>query len=249
MSKFAGKVAVVTGGNSGVGLATAKKFAAEGAKVVISGRDQTTLDAAAREIGGDILVVKADVTSLSDLDRLFTETKTKFGGIDVLFVNAGVAKFAPLADTNESLFDEIVDINLKGAFFTVQNALPLLNDNASIIFTTTTAHQLGLHSSSVYAASKAAVRSFARTLSAELIDRGIRVNAVAPGPIETPIHRRTGLPTEAVQEMAAGILGRVPMKGFGSPEEVANAVLFLASPESSYVLGVEIAVDGGMAQL
>ncbi len=249
MSRFEGKVAVVTGGNSGIGLATAKKFAAEGAKVVISGRDQTTLDAAAKEIGGDVLAVKADVSSLSDLDRLFAESKNKFGGIDALFVNAGIAKFAPIADTDESLFDEMMTINFKGAYFTIQKALPLLNDNAAIVLNTTVAHNIGMPSSSVYAASKAALRSLARSLSAELIERGIRVNAVAPGPIETPIYGRMGVSQEAVQEMAAGILGLVPMKRFGSADDVANAVLFLASAESSYVLGVELNVDGGMAQL
>ncbi len=249
MSKFAGKVAVVTGGNSGIGLATAKRFAAEGAKVVISGRDRTTLDTAAREIGGDVLAVKADVTSMSDLDRLFTETKTKFGGIDVLFVNAGVAKFALLPDTNETLFDEMMTINFKGAYFTIQKALPLLKDNAAIVLNTTVAHNIGMPTSSVYAASKAALRSLARSLSAELLERGIRVNAVAPGPIETPIYGRMGVSQEAVQEMATGILGLVPMKRFGSADDVANAVLFLASPESSYVIGVELNVDGGMAQL
>lgn len=249
MSNFAGKVAVVTGGNSGIGLATAKKFAAEGAKVVISGRDQTTLDAAAQEIGGDVLAVKADVSNLSDLDRLFAESKNKFGGIDALFVNAGIAKFALVADTDESLFDEMMTINFKGAYFTIQKALPLLNDNAAIVLNTTVAHNIGMPSSSVYAASKAALRSLARSLSAELIERGIRVNAVAPGPIETPIYGRMGVSQEAVQEMAAGILGLVPMKRFGSADDVANAVLFLASAESSYVLGVELNVDGGMAQL
>lgn len=249
MKRFEGKTVVVTGGNSGIGLATAKAFAAEGARVAISGRDQRTLDKAAKEIGVGALAVKADVTNLSDLETLFGETYKRFGKIDALFVNAGVAKFAMLADTNEALFDEMVATNFKGAYFTIQRALPLLADNATIVVNTSVAHNLGLPTASVYAATKAALRSLARSLSAELIERGIRVNAVAPGPIETPIYSRMGLSQDAAQEVAAGILSRVPMKRFGRAEEVANAVLFLASSDSSYVAGVEIGVDGGMGQL
>jgi NAD(P)-dependent dehydrogenase (short-subunit alcohol dehydrogenase family) len=240
---------VITGGNSGIGLATAKAFVAEGAKVVISGRDRKALDAAVREIGGEVMAVQADISKLSELERLFAETKSGFGGIDALFVNAGVARFAPLEETTEAFFVEQVAINLKGSFFTIQKALPILNDNASIIINTTTIGRLGLPGTSVYSATKAALRSLARTLSAELVHRGIRVNAIAPGLIETPIYGRLGLPREAVQEMATGILGRVPMKRFGSAQEVANAVLFLASSDSAYILGVEINIDGGMAQL
>ena len=249
MKKFQEKTVVVTGGNSGIGLATAKAFAAEGANVVISGRDETSLAKAGQEIGGNVLAVRADVTNFEDLERLFEKTREKFGKIDVLFVNAGIAKFAPMADTSEELFDATIATNLKGAYFTVQKALPILNENASVIFNTTTLNNLGLPGTSVYAASKAALRSLARTLSAELIGSGIRVNAVAPGPIETPIFGKMGLPAEAVQELATGILGKVPAKRFGSAEEVANVVLFLASPDSSYIVGVEINVDGGMGQL
>ena len=249
MKKFQEKTVVVTGGNSGIGLATAKAFAAEGANVVISGRDEAALETARQEIGGSVLAVRADVTNFDDLKRLFEKTREKFGNIDVLFVNAGIAKFAPMADTSEELFDTTIAINLKGAYFTVQKALPILNENASVIFNTTTLNNLGLPGTSVYAASKAALRSLARTLSAELIGNGIRVNAVAPGPIETPIYGKLGLPPEAVQELATGILGKVPAKRFGSAEEVANVVLFLASPDSSYIVGVEINVDGGQGQL
>ena len=249
MKKFQGKTVVVTGGNSGIGLATAKAFAAEGANVVISGRDEDSLAKAGQEIGGTVLAVRADVTSLGDLERLFERTREKFGNVDVLFVNAGIAKFAPMADTSEELFDTTIDINLKGAYFTVQKALPILNKNASVIFNTSTINKVGLPAVSVYAASKAALRSLARTLSAELIGNGIRVNAVSPGPIETPIFGKTGLPAEAVQELAAVILAKVPAKRFGSAEEVANVVLFLASPDSSYIVGVEINVDGGQGQL
>jgi NAD(P)-dependent dehydrogenase (short-subunit alcohol dehydrogenase family) len=249
MKTFEGKVAVITGGNSGIGLATAKKFRAQGARVAISGRDRKTLDQAAKEIGPETLAVQADVTDLSSLDRLFRQVKDRFGGIDALFVNAGVARFAPIAEATVEQYDELLDTNLKGSYFTVQKALPLLNPGASIILTTTAADTLGLPGSSAYAASKAAVRSLARTLSAELIERKVRVNAIAPGPIETPIFGRLGLTPQAVDELAKVILGRVPAKRFGQPDEIADAVLFLASSAANYILGVELNVDGGMSQL
>lgn len=249
MKKLQGKVVVVTGGNSGIGLATAKLFSQEGARVAISGRDQATLTAAAKEIGADSLALRADVSNIADLDAFFgTVTKT-FGKIDVLFANAGVAKFAPISDSSESLFDEVFDINVKGVFFTIQKALPHLNDGASIILNTSFVDSAGLPTSSVYAASKAAVRSFARTAAAELVGRGIRVNVVSPGPIATPIFGRLGLPKEAIDGLAQAILSGVPMKRLGRPEEVANTVLFLASSDSSYITGVEINVDGGAGQV
>ncbi len=249
MKKLEGKVAVITGGNSGIGLATAKKFAEHGAKVVISGRDPKTLEKAAREIGGDTLAIRADVADVAELDSLFDQVKARFGGIDVLFVNAGIARFAPLPEVTEADFEAVLDVNLKGAYFTIQKALPLLKDGASVILNTTAAHTLGLPGASVYSASKAALRSLARTLSAELVERGIRVNGVAPGPIDTPIMGRLGLSPEAVKEMAQGLLSRVPAKRFGRPEDIAEAVLFLASPDSAYVVGAELNVDGGMSQL
>jgi NAD(P)-dependent dehydrogenase (short-subunit alcohol dehydrogenase family) len=249
MKTFEGKVAVVTGGNSGIGLASAKKFAAEGARVAISGRDLKTLNQAVKDIGPGTIGVQADVTQLARLDSLFEQVKDRFGSIDVLFVNAGVAKFAQMGGVTVELFDELINTNLKGAYFTIQKALPLLNDGASIILTTTAADTLGLPNSSVYAASKAGLRSLARTLSAELIGRNIRVNAIAPGPIETPIFGRLGMAPEAVGELAKVILGRVPAKRLGQADEIADAVLFLASPRSSYIVGVELNVDGGMSQL
>jgi NAD(P)-dependent dehydrogenase (short-subunit alcohol dehydrogenase family) len=249
MARLEGKVAVVTGGNSGIGLATAKRFQQEGAKVAISGRSRQTLDEAVRTIGNGVLAVQADVAKLADIDKLYAEVSQKLGKIDVLFVNAGVAKFAPLAETSESTYDEQFDINIKGAYFTIQKALPLLNDGASIILNTSVADSTGTAGASAYSATKAALRSLARTAAAELVGRGIRVNTVAPGPIVTPIFGRTGLPQATVDEFAKEMLAKVPMKRFGQPEEVAGAVAFLASQDASYITGVEINVDGGLGQI
>jgi len=249
MGKLEGKVAVITGGNSGIGLATAKEFKEQGARVVITGRDQKTLDEAKLEIGGDVLAVQSDTSSLTEIDKLFAVVKGKFGKIDVLFVNAGIGKFVPVADVTEELFDSIMDINFKGAYFTIQKALPFLNDNASIVLNTSIVAHIGMPNSSVYAASKAALITLVRTLSAELVGRGIRVNAVSPGPIATPILNRLGLPPEALEETKNSLEGQVPMKRFGRPEEIAKTVLFLASSDSSFLLGTEIVADGGMSQL
>lgn len=249
MARLTGKVAVVTGGNSGIGLATAQLFREEGARVAISGRDQKTLDEAVKKIGGNVLAVRADVSKLGDLDKFYKAVGQKFGKIDIIFANAGIAKFVPFADSTEALFDETFDINVKGVYFTIQKALPLLNDGASIIINSSVVNETGAAAASVYAATKAAVRSFARTLTTELVDRGIRVNVVSPGPITTPIFGRTGLPQEAVDEFARDIKTKVPMKRFGKPEEVADTVLFLASGASSYITGVDINVDGGLGQV
>ncbi|PYU52740.1 MAG: hypothetical protein DMG48_05545 [Acidobacteria bacterium] len=249
MKRLEGKVAVVTGGNSGIGLATAKRFQEEGARVAIAGRSKKTLDEAVKTIGNGVVAVQADVAKLADVDKLYAEVSKKLGKIDVLFVNAGVAKFAPFAETSESLYDEQFDINTKGAYFTIQKAIPFLNDGASIILNTSVVDDLGSPNTSAYAATKAALRSFARTAAAELVGRGIRVNTVAPGPIVTPIFGRTGLPQEAIDDFAKGVLTQVPMKRFGQPEEVAGAVAFLASEDASYITGVEINVDGGMGQV
>ncbi len=249
MERLKGKVAVVTGGNSGIGLATAKRLQEEGAKVAISGRSRKTLDEAVKTIGNGVVAVQADVAKLADIDKLYAEVTQKLGKIDVLFVNAGVAKFVPLAETSESTYDEQFDINIKGAYFTIQKALPLLNDGASIILNTSVVDQKGTAGASAYAATKAALRSLARTAAAELVGRGIRVNTVAPGPIVTPIFGRTGLPQEAIDEFARDVVAKVPMKRFGQPEEVASTVAFLASQDASYITGVEINVDGGMGQI
>jgi NAD(P)-dependent dehydrogenase (short-subunit alcohol dehydrogenase family) len=249
MKRLEGKVAVVTGGNSGIGLATAKRLQEEGAKVAIAGRSRKTLDDAVRSIGNGVVAVQADVANLTDVDKLYAEVSKKLGKIDVLFVNAGVAKFAPLSETSEDGYDEVFNINIKGAYFTIQKALPFLNDGASIILNTSVVDSKGFEGASAYSATKAALRSLARTAAAELVGRGIRVNAVAPGPIVTPIIERTGLPKEAIDQFEKETVAKVPMKRFGQPEEVAGAVAFLASQDASYITGVEINVDGGLGQI
>jgi len=249
MKRLEGKVAVVTGGNSGIGLATAKRFLDEGAKVAISGRNQKTLDEAVKTLGNGVFAVKSDTAKLAEIEKFLGEVSKKFGKIDVLFVNAGVAKFAPLTETPEALFDEQFDINIKGAYYTIQKALPYLKDGASIVFNTSVAGSTGTPGTSAYSATKAALRSLARTAAAELAERNIRVNAVAPGPIVTPIFGRTGLPQQVIDDWAKDLLGKVPMKRFGQPEEVAGVVAFLASSDASYITGVEINVDGGLGQL
>jgi len=247
--KLAGKVAVITGGNSGIGLATAKVFQTEGATVVITGRRKEAVEAAVKEIGGNSIGFTSDTANLNAIRELYRDVNERVGKIDVLFLNAGVGKFGPVDSVDEATFDDMVNVNFKGLFFNVQYALPVLNDNASIILTTTMANRKGYPDTSVYSATKAAVRSLARTLSAELVGRGIRVNAVSPGPIETPIFGKLGVPEEGVPGLKEGFKDVVPMKRFGSADEIAKPALFLASDDSSFVLGVELMVDGGTAQL
>ncbi len=249
MDKLKEKVAVITGGNSGIGLATARRFVAEGARVAIMGRDAETVAKAVEELGASAIGVQGDVTSMADLDRLFETVRQELGSIDLLFVNAGVAQIRPIDGVDESHFDTMFGVNVKGAYFTIQKALPHMNDGGSIVLNTSVANQTGNANFSVYSATKAALRSLARTLSAELVDRGIRVNAISPGPIETPIFGKLDVPEEALAGIAEHFTSQVPMKRFGEADEVANAVLFLSSPESSYVLGHELVVDGGMSQL
>src|SRR6202166_434785 len=215
MKRLEGKVAVVTGGNSGIGLAAAKRLQEEGAKIAIFGRSRKTLDEAVKTIGNGVVAVQGDVAKLADIDKLYAEVSQKLGTIDALFVNAGVAKFAPFAETSESTYDENFDINIKGPYFTIQKALTLLNDGASIILNTSVAGQKCTAGTSAYSASKAALRSLARTTAAEVAGSGIRVNTVAPGPIVTPIFGRTGLAKEVGDEFAKAIIGQVPLKRFG----------------------------------
>jgi NAD(P)-dependent dehydrogenase (short-subunit alcohol dehydrogenase family) len=247
--KLAGKVALITGGNSGIGLATAKLFSQEGAKVIISGRDLVTLNQAVESIGGDISAIPTNVTDLKQIDRMYDEISAKYGKIDIIFANAGIGKFASIEDTTEALYDEVFNINLKGLYFTIQKASRHLNNNASIVLNTSFLGELGLPGTSVLSASKAAVRSLAKTFSAELIDRGIRVNAVSPGGIKTPFLSKVGMSQSEVATMAQNIIAKIPMQRFGTAEEIANTVLFLSSADSAYILGVEIAVDGGITQL
>ena len=247
--RFKNKVAVITGGNSGIGLATARAFAREGAKVAITGRSDATLKAAQRELGPDVLVLKADFSQVPEIAKAMDRIRERFGRIDTLFVNAGVGKFVPFEDVTEALFDETMATNLKGAFFTVQKALPLLSCGAAVVLNASINAHMGLPGSTVYGASKAAVVNLAKTLSADLLQRGIRVNVVSPGPVATPIIDRMGLPEEATRQLKEQITERVPLKRFGQPDEIAAAVLYLSSSESAFVVGTELVVDGGMIQL
>ena len=245
MSILQGKVALITGGSSGIGLATVREFHAQGAKVVFTGRDRQKLEAVVTQLGPDVLAVPTDITRLSDLDTLMVRTRETFGNLDILFVNAGTAGGKMLAETDEASFDEMMNTNFKSAYFTLQKALPLLNDHSSIILTGSVAAVMGMAGNSVYSASKAALHSLARSLSAELVGRGIRVNTINTGVIETTILERAGNPPEVVEELYKTFASHVPLKRLGRPEEVAKVALFLASSDSSFVVGTEITTDGG----
>lgn len=250
MGKLDNKVAVITGGSTGIGLAAAKTFIAEGAKVVITGRTRETLDAAIAEINSNqATAIQSDTSNLSDISALAEKLKADFGRVDVLFANAGIAWFAPLEMSDEAFFDAQFNTNVKGLFFTIQKLVPLMTAGGAIVLNASAAASKGFEGGSVYSATKGAVRNFARTLSAELVSQGIRVNVVSPGPIETPIYGKMGMTEEQLNGMAEGFAAMVPMKRFGSSEEVAKAVLFLASDDSSYVVGEEILVDGGIATI
>jgi NAD(P)-dependent dehydrogenase (short-subunit alcohol dehydrogenase family) len=247
--KLEGKVAVVTGGNSGIGLATAKQFVAEGAYVFITGRRQVELDAAVKQIGENIVGVQGDVAKLADLDKLYATVKAKKGRIDILFANAGSAELAPLGEITEEHFDKIFNTNVKGLLFTVQKALPLIPDCASIILNASIVASTGNPAFSVYSATKAAVRSFARTWVLDLKERKIRVNAISPGPIGTPGLDGLGQTEGVGEQLKASLVASVPLGRLGTPDEVARAAVFLASDDSSFVTGTELFVDGGAAQI
>ncbi|HYV86177.1 MAG TPA: SDR family oxidoreductase [Patescibacteria group bacterium] len=248
-NRFEGKVAVVTGGNSGIGLAAAKAFAREGAKVAIIGRSEATLASAQKELGSDALALKADTSKVSEIAAAMDAIRRRFDRIDALFVNAGVGRFVPLDEVSEEFFDEIVDTNVKGVFFTVQKAAPLLSHGAAVVLNASIAAHTGLPGATVYAASKAAVVSLARTLSADLLARGVRVNVVSPGPVETPIFGRMNMPEDQLKQTKEYFTQQVPLKRFAEADEIAEAVLYLASKQSSFVVGTELVVDGGMLAL
>jgi NAD(P)-dependent dehydrogenase (short-subunit alcohol dehydrogenase family) len=250
MSKLTGKTAVITGGSSGIGLATAEQFVAEGAYVYITGRRQKELDAAVAQIGGNVTGVQGDVANLENLDRLYAQIAREKGHIDILFANAGIAsQNALMGQITELQFDLTFGINVRGLLFSVQKALPLMPDGASIIMNGSAASIKGLPTQTVYSATKAAVRSFARTWTSELRERKIRVNTVSPGYTDTPIFETVGWPKEQVDAIVASILPLIPAGRFGRPEEIAKTVLFLASDDSSYITGIELFVDGGGAQI
>src|SRR5919202_1790730 len=250
MKKLKDKVAVITGGNSGIGLATAQRFVEDGAYVFITGRRQNELDAAVKQIGeNNISGVQGDVSNIADLDRLYTMVEEQKGSIDILFANAGVSEFAPLETITEAQFDKIFSVNVKGLLFTVQKALPLFHDGGSIILNGSSGGSKGIGATSVYSASKAAVRSFARTWTVDLKHRKIRVNTISPGPIDTPIFDSVAQTEEEINQINANLVAAVPIGRMGSPDEIAKAVSFLASDDSSYITGIELCVDGGMAQI
>ncbi|UNS97288.1 SDR family oxidoreductase [Streptomyces tubbatahanensis] len=247
MGRFEGKKAVITGGSSGFGLATAQLLVDEGARVLVTGRDRARLDAAGEQLGPQAITVVSDAGSLSDTDALADRVKTEFGTVDALFANAGVNGFAPFGETSEELFDQLMTINAKGPYFTVQKFVPLLPAGSGVVLTTSVANTLGLPMLSAYAAGKAALRSMARSMARELLPHGIRVNAVSPGPIDSGILEKS-MPKDAAEQTKAGMAADNPMRRMGTPAEIARAVVFLAF-DATYTTGAELVVDGGGSQL
>ncbi|MBB6144253.1 NAD(P)-dependent dehydrogenase (short-subunit alcohol dehydrogenase family) [Silvibacterium bohemicum] len=249
MGKLANKVAVITGGNSGIGLATAEDFVAEGAYVFITGRRQKELDEAVKKIGKNVTAVQGDVSNLADLDRLYAQVAKEKGRVDIVFANAGIGFPATLDQVTEQQFDQTFNINLRGLMFTVQKALPLMSNGGAILLCGSNASQAGVPGFTVYSATKAAVRSFARTWTAELAPRKIRVNVISPGPIETPIWNSTNLPKEVVAQIKGELVSKIPAGVIGEAVDVAKAASFLASEDSKFIQGVELFVDGGMSSI
>lgn len=249
MGRFQDKVVVITGGNSGIGYAAAQHFAEEGARVVITGRRPDAVEKAAGSLGPRAAGIVADASRLDEVSRLFEQIKSLHGTIDVLFLNAGIATFAPVAEQDETAFDALFDTNVKGPYFALQKALPLLGDGASVIVNASAVNTKGLPGASAYSATKAAVRSLVRSFAAELSPRGIRVNAVSPGPVETPLWSKTGMEEAEIGEFGQEVGKMVPLGRFGRADEMAKVVLFLASDAASYVTGADVAADGGFAQV
>ena len=249
MSKLAGKVALVTGGNGGLGLATAKRFVAEGAAVYITRRRQKELDSAVREIGDGVVAIQGDIANLADLDRMFATIRERSGRLDILFANAGIGEFVPLGQITEAHFDRIFGVNVRGTVFTVQKALPLMRDGGSVILVGSVAGYVGIPGYSTYSATKAAERSYVRTWTREFNDRGIRFNTLSPGPIDTPIMDAQADSPEEADAIRAQFAAAIPLNRMGRPDEIAAAALFFASDDSSFVAGAELSVDGGMAQV
>jgi len=244
MANLTGKTAVITGGNSGIGYATARQFKEQGAKVVITGRNKQAVEKAAEELG--VIGMVADQSNLDHIDSLVYKVKEEIGDIDILFINAGIAAFAPIENLTEEQFDSTMNINFKGAFFTLQKFLPILRDTASVINLSSINAYTGMPNTAVYAASKAAMNSLTRTAASELAPRKIRINSVNPGPVNTPIFGKIGFPDEALNEFSSAMLNRVPLNRFGQPEDIANLVSFLASDEASFITGAEYNIDGGV---
>jgi NAD(P)-dependent dehydrogenase (short-subunit alcohol dehydrogenase family) len=247
MGKLDGRIALIAGGTTGIGLASAQLFHREGARVFVTGRNPETLAEAKRHLPPEVTILPADSANLVDLDRLVAQLKTQAGRLDILFVNAGIGEFQPLEAASEAHWDRIMDVNLKGAFFLTQKALPLLGKGASVLYTTSVVNRKGFPGTAAYSASKAGLAGLARVLAVELAPRGIRVNSLAPGPIETPIHAKLGLAPEALDAFLDDVSQRIPMKRIGTDEEVAGVALFLASKDSAYMTGEEVLVDGGAA--
>jgi NAD(P)-dependent dehydrogenase (short-subunit alcohol dehydrogenase family) len=247
--KLTNKVALITGGTSGIGLETAKLFRDEGAQVIVTGLNPARLKDAARELGPDVIVLQADLRKPGDIDKAIGKIREKVTHLDILFANAGMGKAAPLEAVTEEEIDDQFSTNFKGIFFTTQKAAPLLRQGSSVVLTTSFLNEVGAPGLSILSASKAAIRSLARSLGAELAPRGIRVNAVSPGPVSTPFHGKLGLPENQLQEVATSIAAQVPLRRFGEAGEIAKAVLFLASDDSSYMTGSEVVVDGGLTQI